>query len=144
MRNDILEFFNEVNNKRRFFPPEVQIEQFVDKIMRHATIIPVLEEGKISGLIAFYCNDTTRQKAFITAIAISENRKIKNLASFLMKAAIDMAKEMGFQTIEAEIYKSNPLSLRLADKFGMYPKEDKGNYYIVLRDLTTEPVSPSK
>jgi RimJ/RimL family protein N-acetyltransferase len=61
-----------------------------------------------------------------------------------MKAAIDMAKEMGFQTIEAEIYKSNPLSLRLADKFGMYPKEDKGNYYIVLRDLTTEPVSPSK
>ena len=136
MKQAIIDFLLGVNEEQKFIPEHVNVQQYFDKVFSSAIILPLIEEGKIMGALAFYCNDYINKRAYFTFLAISGTQRKKGLGSYLMKMGLQFVELNGFKTVEAEVYKNNVQSFKMCEKLGFVIKEDKGGFYIMKKDLT--------
>ncbi|WP_198120662.1 GNAT family N-acetyltransferase [Massilia rhizosphaerae] len=106
---DIKDLLVEVDND---FTPRLSVKLDFDvycrKIAEKAVLFTVYEAGKISGLVAVYCNDSAVDSAFVTMVAVRKSARSTGLGSALLRSSFAYAAKAGFKTMRLEIYKTNP------------------------------------
>ena len=130
-----------------FSPPlssMVEIDRFVDKIVRLARIISIEVDGELAGILSIYCNDHATQRAFIPSVCIYPHFRGLGLGLMLIDQAKQLASEAGMNRIVLEVGKDNRAALNLYDKHGFLPVDESELTYFLeydLNDMTRIPAS---
>lgn len=135
MRESLVDLVNEVNAESPFLPPNINVNEYIGKLLQYAVILPIIEENRVKAFIAFYCNDTVNKKSYFSILVLSADLRAKKMGSLLMETAIAFVKRNAFEAVETQVYKDNISSFKMCEKLGFHIKEDLGDSYILMKSL---------
>ena len=135
IKQEIIELIREVNAEAPFLPDGLDLSKYVDKLLQNAVILPVFEQGRLKAFISFYCNDTASKKSYFTILVLTPELRKKGMGSFLMEAAMEYARKNDFEIVETQVYKANQSSYKMCERLGFSIKEDKGDSYILTKQI---------
>lgn len=121
------------NNNGILIP--IPIDEYVDKIFNCATILPYLFVGELKGFIAYYNNDESKRKAFLTMILVDKGFQGRGLGKRLLEFSINDVSQSGFEFYGLEVLKDNENAIALYTKFGFEKKEDRGELWYMEKTL---------
>src|SRR6266851_8683038 len=100
------------------------LSQFAEKILRHGVAaIAVQANGTDVGMVAFYCNDVIRGRAYITHLAVDPEYRRCGLGKKLTEYAIQYSQSRGMNSIALEVGRSNESAKRLYASCGFVESE---------------------
>lgn len=100
------------------------VDKYVDKISSFAEILTHYEGGKLTGCIAYYCNDAIERNAFVSLIVVAPDSRGNGLADMLLGAVILLARKRGMKKVCLEVKRENGRALRFYEKRGFSIKEE--------------------
>jgi len=132
MREDLLEFINEINNefygKLIVEVPEI----YVDKLLKNAEIMLHYSNNVMVGCLAFYANDHINKNAFISFIGIKNTHRDKGLGKILLTSSLVYLKKNNFNEYGLEVIKKNESAINFYMKQGFIKQEDRlGRIFMV-------------
>jgi ribosomal protein S18 acetylase RimI-like enzyme len=106
---DVKDLLVEVDNDfKPSLSTKLDLDIYCRKIAEKAVLFTVYDAGKMTGLVALYCNDSAADSAFITMVAVRKTVRSTGLGTALLRNAITYAARARFKTVRLEIYKTNP------------------------------------
>ena len=100
------------------------LSQFAEKILRHGVAaIAVQANGTDVGMVAFYCNDVIRGRAYITHLAVDPEYRRCGLGKILTEYAMRYSQSRGMNSIALEVGRSNESAKRLYASCGFVESE---------------------
>ncbi|MDI5934146.1 GNAT family N-acetyltransferase [Halomonas kalidii] len=105
------------------------VDKYVDKVSRLAEILTHYEGGKLTGCIAYYCNDLIERNVFVSLIIVTPDSRGKGLADMLLDAVILLARKRGMKKVRLEVKRENGRALRFYEKRGFSVKEELRESY---------------
>lgn len=94
------------------------IDSYVDKLLAHAALLTWHEEGKLIGLVAYYCNDPQSGVAFISMVAVAESYQRGKLATILMQAVLASIRTRSFRVCRLHVHRDSLAAISLYQKLG--------------------------
>jgi ribosomal protein S18 acetylase RimI-like enzyme len=96
----------------------LEIRDYARKVAAHATRFEAWAAGVLVGLVAAYCNDTARRRAYITNASVLREWHRKGIASRLLKNCVLHITKMRFERIELEVDSDDRGAVALYTKAG--------------------------
>jgi len=94
----------------------INIDQYANKIFEKAVRFEAINQGKIIGLVAIYCNDEKKSSAYITSVSVKKDYQGMGIGSELLDAGIKYVKTLEFKSIELEVSSMNIKAINLYEK----------------------------
>lgn len=135
MKEQLINLIIESNSKENGIKITIPVEQYVEKIFSHSTIIPYYVNGKLKGLISYYNNDETKERSYLTLLLISKDYQGKGIGRFLLEMSISDLKNNGFNYYSLEVLKNNDRAIRLYTEYSFQKKQDKGELWLMEKTL---------
>ena len=110
----------------------VDIDEYAEKIVRHAERFEAWSGEQLTGLVATYCNDPGRQAAFVTSVSVLPARQGEGIASRLLQACTESVRQTGFKAIELEVGAHNTAATRLYEKHGFAVSHTRNNAHTTI------------
>ena len=85
-------------------------------------------------LVAAYLDATTRT-AYITSVSVLSGYERRGLATQVLGRAMDHLEREGIRSVTLEVAATSPKTLRLYEKFGFAPMEDRGELCLMRATL---------
>jgi len=136
MKNDIVALFQKVSKTTDFLPSNINLHDYILKIIQNSTIICQYTEGQLIGLVSYYDNDNTKVSSFLSMIIVDPNSHKKKIGSNLLEASIRDLKLKGFLNYYLEVKKNNYKAIRLYEKYGfefVHTKKDFNKMRLILQ-----------
>lgn len=92
------------------------LNEYLLKIKNSAEFITHYSSGQCAGFIAFYCNDPTKELAFITLVLLAPEYRGQGLASSLINYTLEHCKTNKFKRCGLEVRKDNHSAIKLYKK----------------------------
>lgn len=96
----------------------VDIREYSHKIYDKAIRFEAWADDALVGLVAAYCNDQTKQMAYITSVSVLKNWQGKGIAAQLTRRCIEHARMLGMHCISLEVARGNASAIGLYEKYG--------------------------
>lgn len=109
-----------------FVPPlnqRLSISVYAQKLIDRAVRFEAWCDTDLVGLIALYCNDSSRSNAFITNVSITPTWQRCGVAGLLLGHCVDAMGELLLKTIELEVDQHNSAAIGLYKKYGFVPNQ---------------------
>ena len=103
----------------------MNLEEYAFKIFQKAVRFEAIDQEKIVGLVAIYCNDEKKISAYITSVSVDKDKQGLGIGSELVDAGIEYVKRLGFKKIELEVDIRNIKAINLYRKKGFTLRENK-------------------
>lgn len=94
------------------------LDSLAEKFSKYGCFLAAYKEEKLAGYIAFYCNDTVTQAAFISVIVIKKDFQRMGLGSALINEAIKKSKENGMTKLRLEVDINNENAIQFYKRMG--------------------------
>jgi ribosomal protein S18 acetylase RimI-like enzyme len=98
------------------------VDSYVNKIINNADF--AIDNDK--GFIAYYANDFTSKKAYITMVIIDKKYKGKQIGKKLLNQVLEDLRNRGFLSCQLEVDPYNHIAYNLYLSFGFF-KIDEGD-----------------
>ena len=135
MKEQLYSLLHENNSKNKGINILIPLQQYVEKICMHSTIIPYYVSNEMKGVVSYYNNDSEGEKAFLTLLLIKEDYQGKGLGKFLLEISIKDLKGKGFKYYSLEVLKDNIRAIKLYEAFGFEKNEDRGELWLMEKKL---------
>lgn len=123
---EIKNFLEELNYPS-FLTSNIDILSYSAKLFQNAEIKCKRDNhGALKALIAYYANDSSRENAFISLIAVSPIYRGEGLAYLLLKNCISDLKQKKFKEITLDVQFENHKAISLYSKFGFKEVDRNG------------------
>ena len=100
------------------------LSQFAQKILRNGVAaIAIHANGTDVGMVAFYCNDLSHGRAYITHLAVDPEYRRCGLGKKLTEFAMRYSQSRGMNSIALEVGRSNERARRLYASCGFVESE---------------------
>ena len=100
------------------------LSQFAEKILRNGVAAIALHaSGTDIGMVAFYCNDVSQGRAYITHLAVDPEYRRSGLGKKLTEYAMRYSQSRGMNSIALEVGRSNESARRLYASCGFAESE---------------------
>jgi ribosomal protein S18 acetylase RimI-like enzyme len=109
-----------------FVPPlsqRLSVSAYALKLMDKAVRFEAWCDTDLVGLIALYCNDSSKSRAFITNVSVIPQWQGRGVAGLLLGHCADAMCQLLFKTIELEVDEQNSAAIGLYKKFGFVPSQ---------------------
>jgi ribosomal protein S18 acetylase RimI-like enzyme len=113
----------------------VDLDVYLAKLGDAAEIVSDSVAGRCRGLVAFYCNDMTTKRAFITLVLVDPRDRGLGLARALVAFVLTVAKRRGFLSCRLEVHKQNETAYNMYLSLGFRVAEDRVHRYLLEIDL---------
>jgi ribosomal protein S18 acetylase RimI-like enzyme len=124
---------------KTFNPPlneSIDIKQYSEKIIKNATILSIIDSGKLAGFMAVYCNDPAKNVGYGTMLAVSKTHRIYGIGPQLIKMTVDYLRKRGFKKFSLEIYKTNPRVIILYKRLGFLIEKETEKSVFAYKNLS--------
>lgn len=140
MVNDTIRFLCEViegdlNLKCSILNNYHKIDDYINKLVEHATIISIRENDQIVGAICFYCNNRKDLIAYVSMIAVHIDYRGKGIGDELLSYAMAHCKRKGFEFCKLEVSKENLKALALYKKNYFSILSESENVYLMQKKI---------
>jgi len=128
MKNELIQFIlqqNKISGGKLIKQPVVQ---YVEKIWDKATIIIYNQNGKLSGFIAYYCNESSRQNAFLTMLSVSSEFSGQGVGKYLLDCSISDIARNKFQFFILDVRTDNSIAIKLYENAGFKIVSEKEEF----------------
>jgi 2-polyprenyl-3-methyl-5-hydroxy-6-metoxy-1,4-benzoquinol methylase/GNAT superfamily N-acetyltransferase len=99
----------------------VDLGQFVSKIIERAVLFEAWSGSCLAGIVAAYCNDTERKRAFITHVSVLREFRGLGIADRLIKNCLAHVESLGFSSVALETAGDNANAVALYARNGFHP-----------------------
>jgi ribosomal protein S18 acetylase RimI-like enzyme len=114
---------------------KMDVDDYVNKIVKFAIIINYYTDSKLTGFIAYYANDGLKKNAYLTLILIDNSFRGLGLGKLLLESSISDLSRRGFLTYKLEVLKSNSKAIKMYEKCGFTVEEDRGDLWLLNLNL---------
>lgn len=140
MADDTIRFLSEViaddsNLKCTILSHYSKIDDYINKLAAHSTIISIKEDSQIVGAICFYCNNKKDLIAYVSMIAVHIDYRGKGIGEELLSFAMANCKRKGFEFCKLEVDKKNVKALALYNKNDFLIISESENTYLMQKKL---------
>lgn len=114
-----------------FVPPlstRVDLCDYAKKIADNATRFEAWSGGVLIGLVAAYCNDLEKLRAYITSVTVLKEWMGKGIAACLVGECSAYARGIGMRQVSLEVACDNMNAIRLYQKAGFVAGRVDGAY----------------
>lgn len=114
LHSQILSLLHDIDSD--FIPPlsqKINIEDYANKLIDNAVIIPIVSSGVVKAFIALYCNDAVQLKAYLSIIVVHSEYRKKGIAKLLIGTAIQYLKGINYKSFRLEVYKNNTAAISM-------------------------------
>ena len=118
MRKQLIELLVIANHESGGKLIRTNIESYVDRIWKNATIVTISKNQQLQGFIAYYENDIKKEFAYLTMIAIRKENENSGYGKMLMELSIKEIEKLGFKKYGLEVYHENAKAISLYEKYG--------------------------
>lgn len=132
MKKQLIEFLEKLNIDKSGELLEVNIAVYVEKILKHATIIEIRNNERLVAFIAYYDNDLNFSNAFLSMLAVETNSRKMGYGKSLLEFSIKEIEKKGFKSYGLEVKKNNDKAILLYEKYGFVYLEDRKNDFIYM------------
>lgn len=118
-RTRIFNFLASVDEE--FHPPlscRVNLEGYSEKLATHAINFFLCDNGRDIGHVAFYCNNSECNSAFISSIAVIPEFHGSGAASHLLQMVLHRCRERGIGVLRLEVDAENAKAICFYRKHG--------------------------
>lgn len=129
MKKSICELLQRLNLEYNGKLVQTDIEDYVNKILKKASIISISREEQVLGFIAYYDNDLKKETAFLTMLAVDPSYRKMGYGKRLLEMSIANLKQLGFKTFALEVLQNNEGAVKLYSATGFNTIETTGEYY---------------
>lgn len=117
---------------------KVDIEDYAQKLSKHAVNFEAWDGGVLAGLIAAYFNDTENGLGYITNVSTVGGYSGRGIASNLLERCIAYGREQQFESIGLEVNKQSLAAVNLYQKFGFVTTGESDN----MLKMNLSPLNP--
>lgn len=120
-----------------FYPrlsERVNIENYSEKLHSKAVLTIAEDNGSIAGLAAFYANNHSEKKGYLSLISVDKNHRGKGIGRKLMEIMHGYLHKIGFRQILLEVYNQNHTAIQLYKKYG-YKEISNGQFISMIKEL---------
>ena len=133
MKQELVDFIKKYNSED--FGLIIQdVESYVEKLTTNATIFTVYQNS-LKGMIAFYCNDSLKENAFLSLILVDETVQNQKIGLKLLKNSIDFLKSKEFKNYHLEVLKTNTLAINFYKKNNFEIIGDNNDFFKMILAL---------
>ncbi|MFL0352399.1 GNAT family N-acetyltransferase [Xanthomarina sp. GH4-25] len=135
MNKDLVDLLKEINIEfdNKFI--KININEYVNKIVRSAVVIPFYKENQLIGFIAFYANNFETKVAYLTMLAVNKDFRSKNIGKFLLDMTTSYLIDRGFKKFGLETLTENERAKKFYLENGFLVKEKKGRFIYMEKDI---------
>ena len=109
----------------------IDLDSYLIKLDANAEIVADFIDGRCRGFAAYYCNDETAKRAFITLVLVDPQDRGLGLGQALTAFVLNISKSRGFNVCRLEVNKSNQVAYKIYQAQGFYLVEDRGETYLL-------------
>ena len=117
------------------FIETADLDAYLKKIDERAEIVAESDGGRCRGFVAFYCNNLTTRRAFITLVAVAPQDRQSGLARTLVTRALDICRERGFSSCGLEVRADNAPAIALYEGLGFNTVSETAGRRVLERAL---------
>ncbi|MDT9701955.1 GNAT family N-acetyltransferase, partial [Streptomyces sp. P17] len=77
-----------------------------------------------AGFVAFYCNNPSKEDAFITLVLVSPFFRGRGISNILLSCVLDICKSRNFKTCTLEVKNNNLSAIRVYSNLGFLKVEE--------------------
>lgn len=108
----------------QFSPPlseRVILAEYAGKLWANAQRFEAWHGGRLVGLVAIYCNDSTRQAAYVSSVSVDPALARRGIARRLLAAALAEAARLNFAWVALAVDERAKAALALYASMGFAP-----------------------
>lgn len=113
----------------------IDVDEYVLKLCKFATILPYYSNSVLKGFIAYYSNDVINGNAYLTMIIIDKASRGEGLGKLLLQSSILDLFHRGFRNYKLEVLKNNKMAFTIYQKYGFVIEEDRGELWLMNLNL---------
>lgn len=113
-----------------------QLSNLAIKFAKNAVFISILDNEKVVGYAAFYCNNLESKMAFLSMIIIDRDYQGKGCGHMLMDKVCQIAHENGMHSIRLNVANRNINAIRFYEKIKFSIISKSETIMIMEKDLT--------
>ena len=117
-----------------FVPPfsaEVNLEQYAEKLLLHASFVCCMLEERVVGLLAYYKNQETKQ-LYIPYVCVDNSFQGRGIGSEMIHYLVNKYSQ-SFYSVALEVLKINKKGISFYKKIGFDVIEDRGEKFLLGR-----------
>jgi len=108
------------------FVEGVDLEEYLAKLDARSEVLALTEGSGCRGFVAFYCNDLSTRRAFITLMLVTREDRRTGLGRLLTASVLNIAKSRGFQSCALEVASWNEPARTMFQSIGFSIAEHRG------------------
>lgn len=109
----------------------VDIDEYLRKLMEKAEFVADHAQGRLRGLVAYYCNDVASHRAYISLVLVDPSDRGYGLGKALVNCVLEIAKRRGFATCRLEVGVRNHVAYAAYRVLGFTLVEERGNKHLL-------------
>ena len=99
------------------------LSSYILKLRAKAEVVAHYDKGQCVGLVAFYCNDSEKESAFITLVLLDKAFRGKGIANMLIESVLRLCTIRQFSQCSLEVRSDNDAAIRLYERNGFVVKD---------------------
>lgn len=131
---DITKHFEKTN----FIPKletYINVNNYIEKILKFSERIEVWEDGVLIGLSAIYLNNKDNKEGFLTNFSIVNDYTKKGIGTDLIKKTLIYSKRNGFNSIKLEVFSTNEKAIFFYSKNGFFKLNKSHDKIIMIKKI---------
>src|SRR5690606_19055178 len=104
----------------------VDIEEYTNKISKHAITFEAWFESKLISLVAVYYNSEIGLNCFITNVSIEKKYEGLGIAKNLLNLCMDIGKMKNFKQVDLKVNKANLKAIMFYEYLGFTNQPEEG------------------
>jgi len=113
------------------FVDHPDFEAYLAKLADRAEILSDCLAGRCRGLVAFYCNDESTRRAFITLVLVDPRDRGQGIGKALVACVLDMVKQRGFTSCGLEVDEQNDAAHAMYRSMGFRLAETRAGKHLL-------------
>lgn len=135
MKEQIIKLFENLNPEFIVGFSDIDLEKYIDKIIKTASIISIVKNDILVGFIAFYDNDPVKDLAFLTMIIVRKEYENLGYGKSLLEFSLKEIKDKGFKKYGLKVHFENKNAIRLYEKYGFVKTEQQSNFFYMEKKI---------
>lgn len=111
------------------------VEAYVDKLLSAARFEVIRDDDQVAGLVAYYANDLTTRRAFITLVSVAPAARKRGIAARLVSQVITRCENEGFKEVTLQVLEDNEAANALYEKHHFYRVSTQDGQHTLMRTL---------
>lgn len=107
------------------------LNAYVDKLLKKACIISVMDQDVLQGFLAYYANDPNKQVGFLSMLVVLPSAQRMGYGRRMVEFCLTDLVHKGYKGCRTEVKENNVMAINICKRSGFSLVEKKDKYLVM-------------